>query len=130
VIGLSWTLVIAALLLVSGQVGLALNIAVFALVLLYLIHSVALLLLPRANPELFRSVGVRIPRGLQVFAAWFSILTMSALVLVQVVQDIAVLRRSGPGRARQAPRAHDTRAVARLGAARCGALRARAQAPY
>jgi hypothetical protein len=60
-----------------------------------LIHSVALLLLPRANPELFRSVGARIPRGLQVFAAWFSILTMSALVLVQVVQDIAVLRRSG-----------------------------------
>jgi amino acid transporter len=95
VIGLSWTLVIAALLLVSGQVGLALNIAVFALVLLYLIHSVALLLLPRANPELFRSVGVRIPRGIQVFAAWFSIVTMSALILVQVVQDVAVLRRSG-----------------------------------
>jgi amino acid transporter len=95
VVGLSWTLAIAALLLLSGQIGLALNIAVFALVLLYLIHSLALLLLPRANPELYRKVTLPLPRALQVLAAWCSILAMSALLLVQVGQDLDVARRTG-----------------------------------
>jgi amino acid transporter len=94
VVGLSWTLVIAAALLLSGQISLALNIAVFALVVLYLIHSVALLLLPNANPALFASVTVRIPRAVQRFAAWFSVLTMAGLVLVQLTQDLDVLGRS------------------------------------
>ena len=94
IVGLTWTLLIAAGLLVSGQIGLALNIAVFALVLLYLLHSVALLLLPRLNPELFRSVTVRLPWAVQRFAAWFSIVAMSGLLLVQVFADVAVLRRS------------------------------------
>jgi amino acid transporter len=95
VVGLSWTLAIAALLLLSGPIGLALNIAVFALVLLYLIHSLALLLLPRANPELYRKVTLPLPRALQVLAAWCSILAMSALLLVQVGQDLDVARRTG-----------------------------------
>lgn len=94
VVGLSFTLAIAVALVVSGQVRLALNIAVFALVLLYLLHSVALLLLPSRNPELFRSVTLRLPWSVQRFAAWFSIVTMSGLLLVQVVEDVAVLRRS------------------------------------
>ena len=94
VIGLSWTTAVAALLLVLGQVALALNIAVFALVLLYLIHSAALLLLPRANPALYRSASARVPRGVQVFAASFSIVSMAALLLVQAAADLAVLRRS------------------------------------
>jgi amino acid transporter len=94
VFGLSISLAIAALLLLSGQIGLALNIAVFALVLLYLIHSVALLLLPRANPELFRSVTLSLPRGVQLFAAWVSILAMSGLVLVQLWSDVGTLRGS------------------------------------
>ena len=38
-VGLTITLLVALLLLVSGQVSLVLNIAVFALVLLYLLHS-------------------------------------------------------------------------------------------
>jgi amino acid transporter len=95
VIGLSATLAIAAVLLLSGQVGLTLNIAVFALVLLYLLHSVALLLLPRWNPALDASVTVKIPRGVRSAAAWFSVLTMAVLVLVQLTQDLKTLRSSG-----------------------------------
>lgn len=94
VVGLSGTLAIAVALVVSGQIRLALNIAVFALVLLYLLHSVALLLLPSRNPELFQSVTLRLPWSVQRFAGWFSIVTMSGLVLVQVLEDVTVLRRS------------------------------------
>ncbi|HSB61342.1 MAG TPA: APC family permease, partial [Vicinamibacteria bacterium] len=90
--GLTLTLAGAALLLLSGQVSLALNIAVFALVLLYLIHSVALLLLPRLNPALFGSVTVRLPLAVQRPAAAFSILAMGGLAAVQVSQDLRALR--------------------------------------
>jgi APA family basic amino acid/polyamine antiporter len=80
IVGLTFTLAGALLLLLTHQIGLALNIAVFALVLLYLLHSAALLLLPRLNPELYRSVTVPIPRWLQQFAAVLSMLTMLALL--------------------------------------------------
>ena len=93
IVGLTLTFLVASTLVVSGQIGLALNIAVFALVLLYLLHSVALLLLPRLNPELFASVTVPLSRRFQSVAAVFSIVSMSGLVLVQVVQDVGVLRR-------------------------------------
>src|SRR5262249_13663863 len=53
VLGLALTLAAGVGLVLSGQVSLALNIAVFALVVLYLLHSLALLLLPRSNPALF-----------------------------------------------------------------------------
>ncbi len=92
--GLSLTLVAAVALLLSGQVALALGIAVFALVLLYLIHSVALLLLPRMNPRLFASVTVPISRTFQSIAMTFSILAMSGVVAVQVVGDLRVLRET------------------------------------
>ena len=90
--GLTLTLAGAVALLLSGQVALALGIAVFALVLLYLIHSVALLLLPRLNPELFASVTVPLSLRLQRIAAVFSILAMGGLVAVQVVEDLRRLR--------------------------------------
>jgi basic amino acid/polyamine antiporter, APA family len=93
ILGLTLTLVPAAALLLSGQIGLALNIAVFALVLLYFVHSVALLLLPRLNPELFRSVTAPISRPVQVASAVVSLLAMGGLVLVQVGEDVATLRR-------------------------------------
>jgi len=89
--GLTGTLAASAILLVSGQISLALNIAVFALVILYFLHSFALLVLPRSNPALFRSVTVRIPIGIQRLAAVFSMLAMAGLVLVQVVADVRVL---------------------------------------
>jgi APA family basic amino acid/polyamine antiporter len=89
--GLTVTLLVSATLVLSGQVSLALNIAVFALVLLYLIHSLALLLLPRTNPPLFRAVTVRMPLALQRAAAAVSIVSMGALVAVQIVQDLRTL---------------------------------------
>ncbi len=90
--GLTLTLAVAALLLASGQIGLALNVAVFALVLLYLLHSLALLLLPRLNPQLYRSATAGISPGVQRAAAVTSIATMGALALLQVMQDLRVLR--------------------------------------
>jgi amino acid transporter len=66
--GLTVTLMVAALLLVTGQVALALNIAVFALVILYFIHSLALLLLPWRNRPLFASVTAGIPLRVQRWA--------------------------------------------------------------
>jgi basic amino acid/polyamine antiporter, APA family len=93
VVGLSLTLALAAALLLSGQIALALNIAVFALVLLYFVHSLAVLLLPRLNPELYRSVTVPIPRPVQVACALLSLLAMGGLVVVQLAQDVAALRR-------------------------------------
>jgi amino acid transporter len=91
-LGLTLTLGAGAALLVSGQVSLALNIAVFALVLLYGLHSLAFLLLPRRNPSLFASIDPGLPAGWLRAAAFVSLLAMSGLVLAQVVQDLRVLR--------------------------------------
>ena len=90
---LTGTLAAAAVLVWTGQVSLALNIAVFALVALYLLHSLALLLLPRSNPALFREVTVRIPIGVQRLAAVLSMLAMAGLLLVQVIHDVRTLTK-------------------------------------
>jgi len=91
VMGLTLTLGASALLLVSGQISLALNIAVFALVLLYFLHSLALLVLPLANPRLFASVTVRISPAVQRSAALVSMIAMGGLIALQVVQDAGTL---------------------------------------
>jgi len=93
-IGLTITLAVALGLLISGQLSVALNIAVFALVVLYLLHSIALLVLPRTNRELYASVTLPLPRGVQIAAALLSIVTMGVLVVLQLAQDIDVLRRT------------------------------------
>jgi len=80
IVGLTITLIGALALLLTNRIGLALNIAVYALVLLYLLHSVALLLLPRMNPKLFSEVTVAIPLWLQRVLAVISILFMAALL--------------------------------------------------
>lgn len=85
--GLAVALAVACALLWSGQMRLALNVAVFALVLLYFAHGVGLLLLPRTNPALFAEVRARVPRGLQVLASVASLASMGALIAIQVVQD-------------------------------------------
>jgi hypothetical protein len=89
--GLAVSRALALVLLWSGQVGLALSISVLALVLLYTFHSVALLRLPRANPELAALVTAPVSRGAQRAAALFSIASMGGLVLVQAAQDAAVI---------------------------------------
>jgi basic amino acid/polyamine antiporter, APA family len=93
VLGLTITFAAAALLLVSGQVSLALNIAVFALVVLYFLHSLALLMLPSANPALFASVTARVPLSVQRAAAVISMAAMGGLIALQVAQDSSTLSR-------------------------------------
>ena len=94
VIGLTITLCAALSLLLTNQISLALNIAVFALVILYFLHSLALLVLPRANPELFRSVTVNIPLGVQRSMALLSMTAMALLIALQLNHDLRVLGES------------------------------------
>lgn len=89
--GLTLSLAASALLLVSGQLALALNVAVFALIILYFLHSLTFVLLPRRNPALYRQITVAINPAWQATAAWLSLLTMGGLIAVQVVQDLQTL---------------------------------------
>ena len=89
--GLTLTTLCCALLLISGQLSLALNVAVFALVVLYFIHSLVFLFLPRLNPSLAREVEINLPRPVQQAAAVVSVLSMGLMILIQLRQDAAVL---------------------------------------
>jgi hypothetical protein len=80
-----------ALLLISGQLALALNVAVFALVVLYFIHSLVFLFLPRLNPSLASEVEINLPRRVQQVAAVVSVLSMGLMILIQLRQDVEVL---------------------------------------
>jgi APA family basic amino acid/polyamine antiporter len=94
IIGLTLTLAASIILLISGQVALALNIAVFALVILYALHSLTYLLLQHRNPELFDLITVSLPLWLQRSAALASFLAMSGLIAVQIYEDIKKIRAS------------------------------------
>jgi len=89
---LTLTLLACLVLLVSKQLSLALNIAVFALILLYFLHSVVFLMLPRWNSELNREISINLPVWVQRTAAWLSVLSMGGLILVQLVHDSQTLR--------------------------------------
>src|SRR5215213_1603716 len=89
--GLTLTLVCCALLLISGQLALALNVAVFALVVLYFIHSLVFLLLPRLNPSLASEIEINLPRRMQQVAAVVSTVTMGVMIVIQLRQDAVVL---------------------------------------
>ncbi len=93
-IGLTLTLVAALSLLASGQLSLALNIAVLALVVLYFLHSLALLLLPRRNPGLHRQARTSLAPSVQRWAAIGSMAAMGALIVVQVAKDVQTLSRT------------------------------------
>jgi len=88
---LTLTLAACLLLVISRQLSLALNIAVFALVLLYFLHSLTFLLLARRNPKLYREITIGMPNWLQRSAALLSVLSMGVLIAVQVAQDIQTL---------------------------------------
>lgn len=90
--GLTATLAAALLLLLSGQIGLALNIAVFALVVLYFIHSIALIRIP---PSLAAQVTVKMPRWLQLAAAWLSVIAMGTIIVLQLRDRDLVLLAAG-----------------------------------
>ena len=89
--GLTLTLICCAILLISGQLALALNVAVFALVVLYFIHSLVFLFLPRLNPTLASEVKISLPRSLQQAAAIFSLVAMGVMILIQLRLDVDVL---------------------------------------
>jgi len=90
--GLTLTLLCCALLLISGQLSLALNVAVFALVVLYFIHSLVFLFLPRLNPALASEIEINLPRRAQQAAAVVSLISMGVMILIQLRQDARVLR--------------------------------------
>jgi APA family basic amino acid/polyamine antiporter len=94
---LTLTLAASAGLLISKQLSLALNIAVFALILLYFLHSLTFLLLPRWNPQLQKQISIGMPLWLQRAAALLSVISMGALIVVQVVADIGTLKTHSLG---------------------------------
>jgi hypothetical protein len=81
-------------LLVSGQLSLALNVAVFALVVLYFIHSLVFLLLPRLNPNLAQEIEINLPLGARQVAAIVSVLAMGVMIFIQLRLDIQALQTS------------------------------------
>lgn len=91
IFSLTLNLVACLVLVLSKQLSLALNIAVFALVLLYFLHSLAFLMLRRANPKLFGEIRLNLPKSLLTLAAVFSVLSMAVLIAVQVAQDVETL---------------------------------------
>ena len=91
IVALTFTLAGALILLLTNRISLALNIAVYALVLLYFLHSLALLLLPRLNPEIYRSVTSPIPLAVQRIAAVLSMLAMAALLTQMSWETIELL---------------------------------------
>ena len=88
---LTLTLLCCAILLISGQLSLALNVAVFALIVLYFIHSLIFLLLPRLNPSLASEIRISLSHRMQQAAAIVSLLSMGLMILIQLRQDAAVL---------------------------------------
>jgi amino acid transporter len=90
--GLTLTLIACVALLVSGQFLLALNIAVFALIVLYFLHSLVFLLLPRLNRELYSQINLGLPHWLLRTSAIVSLVSMGTMILVQMFQDIVTLR--------------------------------------
>ena len=89
---LTLTLFACMALLVSNQLQLALNIAVFALILLYFLHSLTFLLLPRWNPKLYNEITVRIPRSIMTGSAALSVLAMGGMIAVQIFRDVDTIR--------------------------------------
>ena len=90
--GLTLTLLACAILLISGQLGLALNIAVTALIGLYLLHSLIFLLLPKLNPSLSKEITLNMSPSLMKVAAIFSVLSMATMLAIQFAADIGTLR--------------------------------------
>jgi amino acid transporter len=88
---LTLTLICCAILLISGQISLALNVAVFALVVLYFIHSLVFLLLPRLNPSLASEIRISLSHRMQQAAAIISLLSMGLMIVIQLRLDASVL---------------------------------------
>ena len=80
-----------AALLATGELGLALGIAVTALMILYAAHGVALLALPRLAPGLYARVETGVPRSVQVGSAVVSVASLSCVVAIQWMGDVGTI---------------------------------------
>ena len=89
---LTATTICCAILLISGQLALALNVAVFAIVVLYFIHSLIFLFLPRLNSVLANQIEISLPWRVQQVAALVSVVSMGVLILIQLRQDVIALQ--------------------------------------
>jgi APA family basic amino acid/polyamine antiporter len=94
VIALTITFALAAALAWSGQLSLALGIAVSALTLLYVLHSIALLALPRRNPELDAEVQVRLGPAVRTAAGLTSVITLGGILGVGFWSDLRAIAGS------------------------------------
>jgi basic amino acid/polyamine antiporter, APA family len=94
IVGLTLTMLCCAILLVSGQISLALNIAVFALIMLYFIHSLVFLFLPRWNPALASEIKIDLSPRVRQLVTVVSLVSMGAMILIQLLRDVEVLRTS------------------------------------
>ena len=92
IIGLTLTLLASALLLRSGQLSLALNVAVFALLVLYFLHSLIFLLLPRLNPSLNSEIKLKLSKPMQQVSAIVSVVSIGSMILIQLLRDFESLR--------------------------------------
>lgn len=90
-VGLTVTLAGALALLLSGETQLALNIAVFALFILYGLHGVACWTLPTRRPDLWAEADPGVLRVLWRPAVLVSVAAMIALVVLQLIESLAVL---------------------------------------
>ena len=88
VCGLLVSTAMMAGLLISGRMGLALGISVVALMILYWSHSLALILLPHKNPELYSQVDTSISRPLQLIAAYTSVIALAVIIGLQFQSDL------------------------------------------
>lgn len=94
IVGLTLTMLCCAILLVSGQISLALNIAVFALIMLYFIHSLVFLFLPRWNPALASEIKIDLSPRVRQLVTVVSLVSMGVMILIQLLRDVEVLRTS------------------------------------
>ncbi len=99
VVGLVASVLVMAVLLVSGRLGLALGIAVVALMSLYALHSWALVRVAGLNPGLLGEARTRLSRRVQLTAAWLSVLALGTLIGVRFLGDVRTMAATSfPGR--------------------------------
>lgn len=90
-VGLTLHFALSALLLLAEQVHLALKISLLTLSLVYGLHALALLLLPRLDRALEAEVTKRLPRALRTVAALVAIGGMATIVGSLVADDLAIV---------------------------------------
>ncbi|MFT7618997.1 MAG: APA family basic amino acid/polyamine antiporter [Planctomycetota bacterium] len=92
--GLLFCYGVAATLVLTGQVGLALGTAILALTLLYFIHSGSLFVLESRRPDLFKQANESYGRTFLLWSAGLSLVALGILIGVQVFDDVGTVLSS------------------------------------